>query len=58
MLSELSATDTIDMVDANDDVDDDLTLDDSTSKLDILKDACTEILKIQPPITEEEDMVS
>ena len=58
MLSELSATDTIDMVD-NDDDDDDLATDDSTTtKLDVLKDACVEILKIQPPITEEEDMVS
>ena len=62
MLSELSATDTIDMVD-NDDVDDD----NPNSKLEVLKDACVEILKIQPPITEEheemgppeeEDMVS
>ena len=58
MLSELSATDTIDMVD-NDDLDDDIPTDDSTTtKLDVLKDACVEILKIQPPITEEEDMVS
>ena len=52
MLSELSATDTIDMVD---DLDDDAT-DDSTAKLNTLKDACIEILKIQPPITEEEQM--
>ena len=51
MLSELSATDTIDMVD---DLDDDAT-DDCTTKLDTLKDACIEILKIQPPITEEEE---
>ena len=61
MLSELSATDTIDMVD-DDDVDDDKVTSDSTStKLEIVKDACVEILKIQPPITEEkeeEDMVS
>ena len=54
MLSELSATDTIDMVD---DLDDDAT-DESTTKLDALKDACIEILKIQLQITDEEDMVS
>ena len=53
MLSELSATDTIDMVD---DLDDDAT-DESTTKLDALKDACIEILKIQLQITDEEDMV-
>ena len=52
MLSELSATDTIDMVD---DLNDDAT-DDSTTKLNTLKDACIEILNIQPPITEEEQM--
>ena len=54
ILSELSATDKIDVFD---DLDDDAT-DDSTTKLDALKDAFIEILKIQPPITEEEDMVS
>ena len=54
MLSELSATDTIDMVD---DVDDD----GPTSKLNTLKEACIDILQIEPPITadeHEEDMVS
>ena len=59
MLSELSATDTLDMVDTND-VDDE-NPDSTTNKLEVLKDACVEILKIQPPITEEqeeEDMVS
>ena len=57
----LSETDTIDMTD-----DDDLDLEEDNSnvdtdnlspsaKLDVLKEACDSIMKINPPITDEEE---
>ena len=54
MLSELSETDTVDMIDDNED-DVDLNISPSAQLVDVLKEACDDILNIKPA---EEDMDS